>query len=1144
MKTNTKKLLLGLGLAMIGNFSFAQGLDGIYVEKYYQANAADVANSIAEASPAPLTTNSVTYRVYVDMAAGWKFNLLVGNASNPLKVNTTTNFYNEANFGVTVNPYTVSALNTRKNTVMLDSWFTTGGVGGGKVGVPKNEDTDGSVGNAQGILANNPGGCFGAPITGSGAADGMMTFAAATPPYYVAPNSLGLGSSLDALDQTVGNSVLLNGGSIAALGGVVGLTSTNRVLVGQFTTDGNLSFELNIQIQNVLTNAVENYWANNPPSGGLTHPSLTLTANTPPTISLTSPSNGAAIITNTATNFTATASDNVSVTDVKFYLDGALFATDATSPYSAAYTAANGSHTLYAIATDGDCATTQTSTINFTVAPNQAPVVAVSAPTTAIEQDVVNITATASDADGSVTQVEFLIDDVVVSTDASSPYAYSWTATAGSHTIKARATDNLGLVATSSVANIAVAVNTPPSAAITSPLASATYIAPAAVTINATASDADGTVTQVEFFVNNASVGVDASSPYSFTWTSVPGTASLTVKSTDNKGAITTSSAVVLNIADPNALPYEIGIVSQPCYEPTFCIPLSVAVTAPVDNVKGYDVVLDYDATKLTPTGNITLSSDLINAAFLEEAHSIDAANGKMTISVYFKGSAPSTAEFFGTGDIFCVEFAKTGSFLSTDTSLFTTSFLQESYITGVAAKTSSTGKAITYRDENYTGLLKFWFDNSPIKYNAALPNAFLISKVRGADTLTSVVNNSTFVTPDTLGLFTHDLTTGLGLNFERNVSNTATVQLIINAADAVLGKTLLLNDAATFTPSIYQILALDVNLDGVVSAGDISQIKQRATLNIGEYQQAWNYSAAGVSNGQPSKDWVIVDTVRLQTPAYQISATFPANDLVGYSKYKVPVVPFVLPARVTGYANCPTSDTLVYKSIMLGDVDGNYAAYTADGVLKSATSKVILDIDNAVVNGSTVEVPVSIVSNEPVNALDIAFQYNEDKMTYSTLDAVNADVDGFAFFNESDRTLRYTAIDMDNFVANNTIAKVTFNNVAGKINADDFINTLGLLNGKPVTVEFSKSALTINEETSNFASIYPNPTKGLLNIVASQNSTVQIMNITGQQVLTQFDVNANEKTTIDMNEFSNGVYFVQISNGQFSKTERVVVGK
>lgn len=1140
MKTNTKKLLLGLGLAMIGNFSFAQGLEGIYVEKYYQADAADVSNASSNGAVVPLTTNSVTYRVYVDMAAGYKFNSLYGNAAHNLTVNSTTNFYNDPTYGVSVNPYTISATNYRKNTAMLDSWFATGGVGA-KVGLPKSEDTDGTVGSAQSILANNPGGCFGSPITGSGAADGMMPLVGTT---YVAPNTLGLGTSLDPLDQTAGNSIVINNGTIAALGGIVGLTSSNRVLVAQFTTTGNLSFALNVQIQNIATGIAENWVSSNPTGSEQTLSSLTLTANTPPSISLTSPSNGAAIITNTATNFTATASDNVSVTDVKFYLDGALFATDATSPYSAAYTAANGSHTLYAIATDGDCAATQTSTINFTVAPNQAPSVSVSAPTTAIEQDVVNITATASDADGSVTQVEFLIDDVVVSTDASSPYAYSWTATAGSHTIKARATDNLGLAATSSVANIAVAVNTPPTAAITSPLASATYIAPAAVIINATASDADGTVTQVEFFVNGASVGVDASSPYSYTWTSVPGTASLTVKSTDNKGAITTSSAVVLSIADPNALPYEIGIVSQPCDQTTFCVPLSVAVTAPVDNVKGYDVVLNYNAAKVTPTGNITLYGDLINTAYIEEAHAIDAVNGKMTISVYFKGSAPSTAEFNGTGKIFCVEFNKTGSFASTDTSLFTTSFLQESYITGVAAKTSSTGKAITYRNENYAGLMKFWLDNSPIKYNAALPNAFLISKVRGADTVTNVVNNSTFVTPDVNGSFTHVLTNGLGLNFERNVSNTATVQLIINAADAVLGKTLLLNDAVTFTPSIYQILALDVNLDGVVSAGDISQIKQRATLNIGEYQQAWNYSAAGVSNGSASKDWVFVDTLKLQSSAYQISTTFPANDLVGYSKYKVPVVPFVLPARVSGYANCPVSDTMTYKGIMLGDVDGNYAAYTADGVLKSATSKVILDLDNAVVNGSTVEVPVSIVSNEPVNALDIAFQYNEDKMTYSTLDAVNADVDGFAFFNESDRTLRYTAIDMDNFVANNTIAKVTFNNVAGKINADDFINTLGLLNGKPVTVEFSKSALTINEETSNFASIYPNPTKGLLNIVASQNSTVQIMNITGQQVLTQFDVNANEKTTIDMNEFSNGVYFVQISNGQFSKTERVVVSK
>ncbi|MCV5277493.1 Ig-like domain-containing protein, partial [Escherichia coli] len=36
--------------------------------------------------------------------------------------------------------------------------------------------------------------------------------------------------------------------------------------------------------------------------------------------------------------------------------------------------------------------------------------------------------------------------------------------------------------------------------------------------ITANASDADGTVTQVEFFANNTSLGVTTQAPYSVTW--------------------------------------------------------------------------------------------------------------------------------------------------------------------------------------------------------------------------------------------------------------------------------------------------------------------------------------------------------------------------------------------------------------------------------------------------------------------------------------------------------------------------------------------------------------------------------------------------------------------------------------------------
>lgn len=252
----------------------AQGLDGIVVERYYKANAADVSDATAEGAVVPLTTNSVTYRVYVDMAAGYKFSQIYGSPTHTMTLSSTANFYNDPNWGVSLDPGTVTTTNIRKNTGMIDSWFTTGGTAVGKAGVRKIDDTDGTIGNAQSILANNPGACFGSPINGASAFDGMVNQTANT---YLEPNSLGLGSALDVLDQTAGNSITITDGAIAALGGVVGATADNLVLIGQFTTTGSLSFALNVQLINIATGVAENYVASSPVGGELTSASLTQT---------------------------------------------------------------------------------------------------------------------------------------------------------------------------------------------------------------------------------------------------------------------------------------------------------------------------------------------------------------------------------------------------------------------------------------------------------------------------------------------------------------------------------------------------------------------------------------------------------------------------------------------------------------------------------------------------------------------------------------------------------------------------------------------------------------------------------------------------------------------------------------------------
>ncbi|MEI8205188.1 MAG: Ig-like domain-containing protein, partial [Bacteroidota bacterium] len=193
--------------------------------------------------------------------------------------------------------------------------------------------------------------------------------------------------------------------------------------------------------------------------------------------------------------------------------------------------------------------------ITLITAPNQPPTVNIVTPTTGthyITGDGVSIAANASDIDGTVSSVEFFVDGVSIGVDNSSPYTANYTSTLGTHTILAKATDDRGAQTTSSV-SIIVANNVPPTVSITAPSTGSSVIAPALVTINATASDVDGSVTKVEFFVNNLKVAEDTTSPYSFVWASLIGSTNITAKATDNRGAVSTSSVVNITVNQASA---------------------------------------------------------------------------------------------------------------------------------------------------------------------------------------------------------------------------------------------------------------------------------------------------------------------------------------------------------------------------------------------------------------------------------------------------------------------------------------------------------------------------------------------------------------------------------------------------------------
>jgi plastocyanin len=102
--------------------------------------------------------------------------------------------------------------------------------------------------------------------------------------------------------------------------------------------------------------------------------------------------------------------------------------------------------------------------------------------------------------------------------------------------------------------NVSAAANSPPSVAITNLSSGAVFATPASITIRASASDSDGTVTNVQFRVGLVVIGNATAAPYAATTNNLPaGNYTLSAVASDNKGAMTTNS-VAITVVTPAAV--------------------------------------------------------------------------------------------------------------------------------------------------------------------------------------------------------------------------------------------------------------------------------------------------------------------------------------------------------------------------------------------------------------------------------------------------------------------------------------------------------------------------------------------------------------------------------------------------------------
>ena len=164
----------------------------------------------------------------------------------------------------------------------------------------------------------------------------------------------------------------------------------------------------------------------------------------------------------------------------------------------------------------------------------------------------VNIGADASVSGGTVTNVQFFASGVLVGSALASPFSLTATdLAAGAYSLTAVATA-AGISATSAVVNIIV--DAPPAVTITNPLNNATLSAPADVTIQASASDSDGSVTNVQFIVGLNILTNANAAPFAGTTNNLgAGSYTLFAIASDNNG-VKNTNVISITIVTPVAV--------------------------------------------------------------------------------------------------------------------------------------------------------------------------------------------------------------------------------------------------------------------------------------------------------------------------------------------------------------------------------------------------------------------------------------------------------------------------------------------------------------------------------------------------------------------------------------------------------------
>lgn len=206
----------------------------------------------------------------------------------------------------------------------------------------------------------------------------------------------------------------------------------------------------------------------------------------------------------------------------------------------------------------------------------------------------------------------------------------------------------------------------------------------------------------------------------------------------------------------------------------------------------------------------------------------------------------------------------------------------------------------------------------------------------------------------------------------------------------------------------------------------------------------------------------------------------------------------------------------------------------------------VVFDLSQAIITGTSIDIPISIISDDTINALDFSLKYDQVKFLYDSIIDLTTYLQAVSFYNNNDSTIRFTSNSFHQYATNTALVYVRFTILLGNsINAIDLNTIKGYLNGIKCSIKLINSpnaGLNNHNQKKNTLLLYPNPTKDQLNIIIDKKSEIDIIDISGKIIFHDDNLQPNSSNIINLNDFSKGIYLVRSRSKDFEIIQKIIL--